>query len=182
MCLRNVGGERYHLSLSSSLSLPPAFLCLSLSLSLLLSVSRLQVSPSLRRFAASPVNMIDLAATLSFYAEFLATESLSIRLSLYLELLSIVRVLRLFKLTRHSLGLRILIHTFKASAKVLVLLVFFLVLGIVLFASLIYYAERLQVIFYSFAMASFRQFSILRANFYLFLLSLLFHVHVAAFA
>ncbi|KAK0084667.1 hypothetical protein PV325_006603 [Microctonus aethiopoides] len=47
-------------------------------------------------------------------------------------------------LTNHSPGLRILIHTFKASAKELGLLVFFLVLGIVVFASLIFYAERLQ--------------------------------------
>ncbi|XP_043264903.1 potassium voltage-gated channel protein Shaw-like [Colletes gigas] len=99
---------------------------------------RCLVSPSLKRFAVSPVNAIDLTATLSFYTEFL-TES-----SLYLEVLSIARVLRLFKLTRHSPGLRILIHTFKASAKELALLVFFLVLGIVVFASLIFYAERLQ--------------------------------------
>ncbi|XP_076284966.1 potassium voltage-gated channel protein Shaw isoform X2 [Lasioglossum baleicum] len=101
-------------------------------------IIRCLVSPSLKRFAVSPVNAIDLAATLSFYTEFL-TES-----SLYLEVLSIARVLRLFKLTRHSPELRILIHTFKASAKELALLVFFLVLGIVVFASLIFYAERLQ--------------------------------------
>ncbi|XP_035210253.1 potassium voltage-gated channel protein Shaw-like, partial [Stegodyphus dumicola] len=50
----------------------------------------------------------------------------------------------LFKLTRHSAGLKILIQTFKASAGELILLVFFLVLGIVIFASLIYYAERIQ--------------------------------------
>lgn len=62
-----------------------------------------------------------------------------------LEAFSIVRIMRLFKLTRHSPGLRILIHTFKASAKELTLLVFFLVLGIVFFASLAYYAEKLQV-------------------------------------
>ena len=37
-----------------------------------------------------------------------------------------------------------LIHTFKASAHELTLLVFFLVLGIVIFASLVYYAERIQ--------------------------------------
>lgn len=99
---------------------------------------RCLVSPSLKRFAVSPVNAIDLTATLSFYTEFLTKSSL------YLEILSIARVLRLFKLTRHSPGLRILIHTFKASAKELALLVFFLVLGIVVFASLIFYAERLQ--------------------------------------
>jgi potassium voltage-gated channel Shaw-related subfamily C member 1 len=61
------------------------------------------------------------------------------------EAFSIIRILRLFKLTRHSPGLRILIHTFKASAKELTLLVFFLVLGIVVFASLAYYAEKLEV-------------------------------------
>ncbi|XP_025155595.1 potassium voltage-gated channel protein Shaw isoform X2 [Harpegnathos saltator] len=101
-------------------------------------VLRCLVSPSLKRFAMSPVNVIDLVATMSFYTEFSAEPSL------YLDLLSIARVLRLFKLTRHSPGLRILIHTFKASARELALLVFFLVLGIVLFASLIFYAERLQ--------------------------------------
>ena len=36
-------------------------------------------------------------------------------------------------------------QTFRASAKELTLLVFFLVLGIVVFASLVYYAERIQV-------------------------------------
>lgn len=36
------------------------------------------------------------------------------------------------------------LQTFRASAKELTLLVFFLVLGIVIFASLVYYAERLQ--------------------------------------
>jgi len=102
----------------------------------------------------------------------------------FLEFFSIIRIMRLFKLTRHSPGLKILIHTFKAaaifnqlrsspyspypvgsswsvagaaksgryrlihtfkaSAHELTLLVFFLVLGIVIFASLVYYAERIQ--------------------------------------
>lgn len=46
-----------------------------------------------------------------------------------LDFFSIIRILRLFKLTRHSRGLKILVHTFKASAKELFLLVFFLMLG-----------------------------------------------------
>ena len=61
------------------------------------------------------------------------------------EFFSIIRILRLFKLTRPSSGLKILLQTFRASAKELMLLVFFLVLGIVIFASLVYYAERIQV-------------------------------------
>jgi len=34
-----------------------------------------------------------------------------------LDFFSIIRILRLFKLTRHSRGLKILVHTFRASAK-----------------------------------------------------------------
>ncbi|EAA43883.4 AGAP008202-PA, partial [Anopheles gambiae str. PEST] len=92
-------------------------------------------------FIKSPVNIIDLAATLSFYTD--VCQRMGEQTGL-LEAFSIVRILRLFKLTRHSPGLRILIHTFKASARELTLLVFFLVLGIVVFASLVYYAEKLQ--------------------------------------
>ena len=91
--------------------------------------------------------MIDFLATLSFYTDIITQYGIinTYKKSDILEFFSIVRVLRLFKLTRHSPGLKILIHTFKASAKELTLLVFFLVLGIVVFASLVYYAERLQV-------------------------------------
>lgn len=101
-----------------------------------------QVSPNMLDFIKSPVNMIDLVATLSFYLDIL--QHMGEHPGNF-EAFSIVRILRLFKLTRHSPGLRILIHTFKASAKELTLLVFFLVLGIVVFASLVYYAEKLQV-------------------------------------
>ncbi|XP_021915552.1 potassium voltage-gated channel protein Shaw-like isoform X2 [Zootermopsis nevadensis] len=104
------------------------------------------VSPNLLQFVKSPVNVIDFVATLSFYTDILLQSSVAHRIDKadILEFFSIIRILRLFKLTRHSPGLKILIHTFKASAKELTLLVFFLVLGIVVFASLVYYAERLQ--------------------------------------
>lgn len=93
-------------------------------------------------FLKSPVNIIDFIATLSFYVDLVLIYEQKSEL---LEFFSIIRILRLFKLTRHSPGLKILIHTFKASAKELGLLVFFLVLGIVVFASLVYYAEKFQV-------------------------------------
>ena len=107
----------------------------------------MQVSPNLVEFIKSPVNVIDFVATLSFYTDVLLRSSVAHRVDKadILEFFSIIRILRLFKLTRHSPGLKILVHTFQASAKELTLLVFFLVLGIVVFASLVYYAERLQV-------------------------------------
>jgi len=103
---------------------------------------RMIVSPSRLNFIRRAVNIIDIVATLSFVLDSILNH-MDIDNDV-LEFFSIVRIMRLFKLTRHSPGLKILIHTFKASAHELTLLVFFLVLGIVIFASLIFYAERIQ--------------------------------------
>lgn len=112
--------------------------------------------PSKLAFGRSIVNIIDFTATLSFYIDLLlpsilqstsqmsATSQMQTTNTDILEFFSIIRIMRLFKLTRHSAGLKILVQTFKASAGELMLLVFFLLLGIVIFASLIYYAERIQ--------------------------------------
>ncbi|KAL4217672.1 hypothetical protein ACF0H5_022414 [Mactra antiquata] len=105
-------------------------------------IIRFVVAPAKLDFLKAPVNIIDIVATLSFYLDFLLTELK--QESDILEFFSIIRIMRLYKLTRHFAGLKILIHTFKASAKELVLLIFFLVLGIVVFAALIFYAERIQ--------------------------------------
>ncbi|KAK7458651.1 hypothetical protein BaRGS_00039103, partial [Batillaria attramentaria] len=105
-------------------------------------IIRFVVAPSKLEFLKAPVNIIDVVATLSFYLDFMLTKLK--QESDMLEFFSIIRIMRLCKLTRHSAGLKILIHTFKASAKELILLIFFLVLGIVIFAALIYYAERIQ--------------------------------------
>ena len=105
-------------------------------------IIRFIVSPHKFDFIRAPVNIIDFVATLSFYLDFLLTSFK--KENDILEVFSIIRIMRLFKLTRHSPGLKILIHTFKASAHELSLLIFFLILGIVIFAALIYYAERLQ--------------------------------------
>ncbi|XP_053205511.1 potassium voltage-gated channel protein Shaw-like isoform X2 [Panonychus citri] len=102
-------------------------------------------APSKLDFSHGAINIIDFTATLSFYLD-LALQNFASHLDNadILEFFSIIRIMRLFKLTRHSAGLKILIQTFKASAGELLLLVFFLVLGIVIFASLVYYAERIQ--------------------------------------
>jgi len=108
-------------------------------------VMRFISCPNKFDFLKSSVNIIDYVATLSFYIDLVLQQMAShLEKADVLEFFSIIRILRLFKLTRHSSGLKILIQTFNASAKELMLLVFFLVLGIVIFASLVYYAERIQ--------------------------------------
>lgn len=72
------------------------------------------------------MNIIDLIATLSFYTDAVLVRLLDDKAPKDLvEFLSMIRILRLFKLTQHHRGLQILIHTFRASAKELMLLVFF---------------------------------------------------------
>ncbi|KAI6233607.1 BTB domain-containing protein [Aphelenchoides fujianensis] len=99
--------------------------------------------PNKVNFFKTPINIIDCVATLTFYVDLFLTASIGSTADL--EFFSIIRILRLFKLTQHSPGLKILLHTFRASAKELMLLVFFLGLGVVIFAALVYYAERTQV-------------------------------------
>ncbi|MCP9261659.1 Potassium voltage-gated channel protein Shaw [Dirofilaria immitis] len=88
--------------------------------------------------------VLDLVATLSFYVDWALDRAITGANRDTVEFFSIIRILRLFKLTQHSSGLKILIQTFKASAQELLLLVFFVLLGIVIFAALVYYAERVE--------------------------------------
>lgn len=57
------------------------------------------------------------------------------------RVIRLVRVFRIFKLSRHSKGLQILGMTLKASLRELALLIFFLLIGVILFSSAVYYAE-----------------------------------------
>ncbi|CAD6197986.1 unnamed protein product [Caenorhabditis auriculariae] len=104
-------------------------------------VVRFMSCPSRWEYLRAPVNIIDIVATLTFYIDLLSS---MFGATADLEFFSIIRIMRLFKLTHHNSGLKILMHTFRASAKELMLLVFFLVLGVVVFASLVYYAERVE--------------------------------------
>jgi len=56
----------------------------------------------------------------------------------------VIRVLRVFKLSRHSRGLQILGNTLKASINELMMLAFFLFVVILIFGSCVYYAEASQ--------------------------------------
>uniref|UniRef100_A0A915N2S5 BTB domain-containing protein n=1 Tax=Meloidogyne javanica TaxID=6303 RepID=A0A915N2S5_MELJA len=99
-----------------------------------------KVKPKMWRLFDEPSSTT--GAKVTFYIDFCLTTWFEATSDL--EFFSIIRILRLFKLTQHSQGLKILLYTLRASAKELMLLVFFLLLGIVVFASLIYYAERLE--------------------------------------
>ena len=67
--------------------------------------------PSKLKYLKAPVNIIDLVATLTFYIDLMLAYSFGAAADL--EFFSIIRILRLFKLTQHSQGLKILMYTFK---------------------------------------------------------------------
>lgn len=58
-----------------------------------------------------------------------------------LRIIRLVRVFRIFKLARHFKGLQILAHTLRSSFNELMLLVFFIIIGVILFASMVYFVE-----------------------------------------
>ncbi|KAK7108918.1 potassium voltage-gated channel protein Shaw-like isoform X2 [Littorina saxatilis] len=62
-----------------------------------------------------------------------------------INFLRLLRVFRIFRLMRHFPGLWILFYTLKASAKELLLLLLFLCVGMLFFASLIYYTDDREV-------------------------------------
>ncbi|XP_050186630.1 LOW QUALITY PROTEIN: potassium voltage-gated channel subfamily A member 7, partial [Myiozetetes cayanensis] len=108
---------------------------------------RLVASPSKAAFFRSAMNLIDLAAIAPYFIA-LGTELAAQRglgqpaMSLaVLRVIRLVRVFRVFKLSRHSRGLQILGQTLRASMRELGLLIFFLLIGVVLFSSAVYFAE-----------------------------------------
>ncbi|NXJ86921.1 KCNC3 protein, partial [Trogon melanurus] len=107
---------------------------------------RVSFCPDKRDFVKSSLNIIDFVAILPFYLE-VGLRGLSSKAAKdvlgFLRVVRFVRILRIFKLTRHFVGLRVLGHTLRASTNEFLLLVIFLALGVLIFATMIYYAERI---------------------------------------
>lgn len=107
---------------------------------------RLLSSPNKWHFLKSFLNVIDLVAILPYFIILPINIGDTTPLSV-LRVARLVRVFRIFKLSRHSLGLQILGHTFRASVSELGMLIFFLCLGVILFSSAIFYAEGKSGVF-----------------------------------
>lgn len=107
---------------------------------------RIICCPNKLVFIRNTLNIIDFVAILPFYLEMglsgLSSKAARNVLS-FLRVVRFVRILRIFKLTRHFVGLRVLGHTLRASVNEFLLLIIFLALGVLIFATMIYYAERI---------------------------------------
>ncbi|XP_018112696.2 potassium voltage-gated channel subfamily C member 1 isoform X1 [Xenopus laevis] len=107
---------------------------------------RITFCPNKVEFIKNSLNIIDFVAILPFYLE-VGLSGLSSKAAKdvlgFLRVVRFVRILRIFKLTRHFVGLRVLGHTLRASTNEFLLLIIFLALGVLIFATMIYYAERI---------------------------------------
>ena len=111
-------------------------------------VVRFICCPCKKTFFKKVLNWVDILSLVPVYIELIMiTIDTSLKNSPFIQFLKafrIIRIFRIFKLTRHFTGLKILAHTIKASARELLLLILFLLIGILIFGCLIYYAEILQ--------------------------------------
>ncbi|XP_076877657.1 shaker-related potassium channel tsha2-like [Brachyhypopomus gauderio] len=103
--------------------------------------------PSKSAFFKDIMNIIDIVAILPYFITLFldlseqqgkAQQATSLAI---LRVIRLVRVFRIFKLSRHSKGLQILGQTLNASLRELGLLIFFLLIGIILFSSAVFFAE-----------------------------------------
>ncbi|XP_055078572.1 potassium voltage-gated channel subfamily D member 2-like isoform X2 [Periophthalmus magnuspinnatus] len=126
-------GDRYAL----------AFFCLDTACVMIFTVEyllRLIAAPSRFKFVKSVMSVIDVVAIMPYYIGLVMTDNDQV--SGAFVTLRVFRVFRIFKFSRHSAGLRILGYTLKSCASELGFLLFSLTMAIIIFATVMFYAEK----------------------------------------
>ncbi|XP_073508174.1 A-type voltage-gated potassium channel KCND2 isoform X2 [Phyllobates terribilis] len=120
-----------------------AFFCLDTACVMIFTVEyllRLMAAPSRYRFVRSVMSIIDVVAIMPYYIGLVMTNNEDV--SGAFVTLRVFRVFRIFKFSRHSQGLRILGYTLKSCASELGFLLFSLTMAIIIFATVMFYAEK----------------------------------------
>ncbi|XP_039523904.1 potassium voltage-gated channel subfamily D member 2 isoform X2 [Pimephales promelas] len=126
-------GERYAV----------AFFCLDTACVMIFTVEyllRLIAAPSRYKFVKSVMSIIDVVAIMPYYIGLVMADNEDV--SGAFVTLRVFRVFRIFKFSRHSAGLRILGYTLKSCASELGFLLFSLTMAIIIFATVMFYAEK----------------------------------------
>ncbi|CDI98309.1 potassium voltage gated channel subfamily D [Echinococcus multilocularis] len=129
------------LPISCGVQFEQAFFCLDTGCVLIFTIeyfARLYAAPNRCKFAKSAMSIIDVVAVLPYYIGLFMTTNVSGAFTT----LRVFRVFRIFKFSRHSQGLRILGYTLKSCASELGFLLFSMSMAIIIFATIMYYAEK----------------------------------------
>jgi voltage-gated potassium channel Kch len=112
-------------------------------------IIRFIFAPNKLGFVRSPMNIIDLLALVPLYMQLIlnsdAFKFCYMNERLIFEIMFILRIIRMFRifhLVKHYQALQILVYALKASIQELLMLLIFLLIGMLVFATMIYYAER----------------------------------------
>jgi len=122
---------------------PKIFFCLDTACVTIFSVEylmRLFAAPNRCKFLRSVMSIIDVVAILPYYIGLTITDNEDV--SGAFVTLRVFRVFRIFKFSRHSQGLRILGYTLKSCASELGFLLFSITMAIIIFATVMFYAEK----------------------------------------
>merc|ERR1719397_1235235 len=109
-------------------------------------VIRLIVCPNKSRFLKETMNIIDMVAICPFYISLIleGLEDFEIigKTGKMIRLVRVMRILRIFKLVRHFAGLQSLFYTLQQAYQELGLLLVLVLVAILTYSSLVYFAER----------------------------------------
>ncbi|XP_060559219.1 potassium voltage-gated channel protein Shal-like [Ruditapes philippinarum] len=120
-----------------------AFFCLDTACVMIFTAEymlRFYAAPERLKFMRSVMCIIDVVAIMPYYIGLLIPENDDV--SGAFVTLRVFRVFRIFKFSRHSQGLRILGYTLKSCASELGFLLFSLTMAIIIFATVMFYAEK----------------------------------------
>ncbi|CAF2244643.1 unnamed protein product [Rotaria magnacalcarata] len=122
------------------------FFCLDTACVMIFTVEyflRLYAAPDRLKFVRSVMSVIDVVAIMPYYISLFMPHKGEV--SGAFVTLRVFRVFRIFKFSRHSQGLRVLGYTLKSCASELGFLLFSLTMAIIIFATVMYYAEKTVV-------------------------------------
>ncbi|GMI15029.1 hypothetical protein TrVE_jg13941 [Triparma verrucosa] len=91
------------------------------------------------KYATGAMNLVDFVAIMPFWIEVIMGSGVPLG---FLRVLRLARVFRIFKLGKYNEGMSLFARTLHASTPALSLLCFFVLIGVVLFGSIIFFVEQ----------------------------------------